>query len=177
MQRLCDGPDDGRKATREQFRAGANIIKVCDFGGVTSVIDDPIHQQFTIAEMRTVVETAAMADRVVAAHCHGKPGTMAALDAGVRTIEHGTYLDEEVCDAMRETGAMMVPTRTIIEEMLTTGGAPDYAMKKLHGVAEQHNNAITLAHERGVTIASGTDIATSGTGQRGLLGTQRPRTP
>ena len=63
--------------------------------------DDPIHQQFTLAELRAVVEVAGIAERVVAAHCHGKPGIMAALEAGVRTIEHGTYLDEEACAAMR----------------------------------------------------------------------------
>lgn len=66
---------------------------------------------------------------------------------------------------MRETHAVLVPTRTIIDELLTTGGAPGYVMNKLHGIADRHGNAIALARERGVTIASGTDIATSGAGQ------------
>jgi imidazolonepropionase-like amidohydrolase len=109
--RLCDGVDECIRAVREQLRRNAKVIKVCASGGVLSEVDDPIHQQFTAAELRAIVEVAGMADRVVAAHCHGKPGIMAAVEAGVRTIEHGTYLDEESCDALRETGTFLVATR------------------------------------------------------------------
>src|SRR5260370_23396971 len=105
------------RAVREQLRRNARVIKICASGGVMSEIDHPVHQQFTAAELAVIVEVAGLADRVVAAHCHGKPGIMAALAAGVRTIEHGTYLDEEACDAMIETGAILVPTRTIVEEI------------------------------------------------------------
>lgn len=161
--RLCDGPADCAKATREQLRKNAKVIKVCASGGVLSEVDHPIHQQFTVNELRAVVEIAGMADRVVAAHCHGKPGIMAALEAGVRTIEHGTYLDEEACAAMRETGAVLVATRTIIQELLESDAAPAYAMDKLRAIADTHTKAMSLAHEAGVTIAMGTDIALSGT--------------
>jgi imidazolonepropionase-like amidohydrolase len=165
--RLADGPDECARATREQLRRNAKVIKVCASGGVLSEVDDPIHQQFTLAELRTIVEVAGLADRVVAAHCHGKPGIMAALAAGVRTIEHGTYLDDECCDAMLETGAILVPTRTIIEDILThLADVPEYARIKLEGVADIHAQAVTLAHARGVTIAMGTDI--------GLTGPDRP---
>jgi len=120
------------------LRQNARVIKVCASGGVMSEIDDPIHQQFTIGELRAIVEVAGLAERVVAAHCHGKPGIMAAVEAGVRTIEHGTYLDDECCDAMRETGAILVPTRTIVEEMLASSDAvPDYAIAKLRAVADK----------------------------------------
>jgi imidazolonepropionase-like amidohydrolase len=135
--RLADGPAECAKATREQLRRGAKVIKVCASGGVLSELDHPIHQQFTDAELRAIVEVAGLAERAVAAHCHGKPGMMAALQAGVRTIEHGTYLDEEVCAAMRETGAILVPTRTIIEELLASNAAPEWAMVKLHAVARR----------------------------------------
>src|SRR5580658_4736942 len=117
MLRLADGPDECARAVREQLRLNAKVIKVCASGGVMSEVDDPIHQQFTAAELRAIVEVAGLAGRVVAAHCHGKPGIMAALRAGCRTIEHGTYLDDECCDAMRETGAILEPTRSIIEEI------------------------------------------------------------
>ncbi len=161
--RLADGVPGCMRAAREQLRRGARLIKVCASGGVLSELDDPVHQQFTVAELRAIVEVAAMADRVVAAHCHGKPGIMAALAAGVLTIEHGTYLDDECCDAMRETGAILVPTRTIIEDMLASPGiVPDYAMRKLRAAAEIHAEAVTRAWEHGVTIAMGTDIAMSG---------------
>src|SRR5690606_22494511 len=112
--RLADGPAECARAVREQLRRNAKVIKICASGGVLSEVDHPIHQQFTAAELRAIVEVAGLAERAVAAHCHGKPGMMAALEAGVRTIEHGTYLDEEVAVAMRETGAILVPTRTII---------------------------------------------------------------
>ncbi len=161
--RLADGPDECVKAVREQLRRNAKVIKVCASGGVLSEVDDPIHQQFTVAELRAIVEVAGLAERAVAAHCHGKPGIMAALQAGVRTIEHGTYLDDECCDAMRETGAILVPTRTIIEDMLANKAVvPDYAMAKLESIADIHAQAVARAHERGVTIAMGTDIGLTG---------------
>jgi imidazolonepropionase-like amidohydrolase len=163
ISRLADGPAECAKAVREQLRRNARLIKVCASGGVLSELDDPIHQQFTLAELRAIVEVAGMAERVVAAHCHGKPGIMAALQAGVRTIEHGTYLDDECCDAMRETGAILVPTRTIIEDMLANKAAvPPYAMAKLEVVADIHAQAVARAYEHGVTIAMGTDIALTG---------------
>jgi imidazolonepropionase-like amidohydrolase len=162
--RPCDGVDESMKAAREQLRRNARLIKVCASGGVLSEVDHPIHQQFTTAELRAVVEVAALAERVVAAHCHGKPGIMAALEAGVRTIEHGTYLDEEACQAMRETGALLVPTRTAITETLDAATLPPFARPKLAAIADRHAQAVTLAHEQGVTIAMGTDISISGAG-------------
>jgi imidazolonepropionase-like amidohydrolase len=163
MARLADGPDECAKAVREQLRRDAKVIKVCASGGVLSEVDDPIHQQFTAAELRAIVEVAGLADRVVAAHCHGKPGIMAALRAGARTIEHGTYLDEECCDAMRECGAILVPTRTIVEDILANKErVPDYAVAKLEAIADIHAQAVSLAYSSGVTIAMGTDIAMTG---------------
>ena len=165
--RLADGVSECMRATREQLRRNAKIIKVCASGGVLSELDDPVHQQFTGAELHAIVEVATLAERVVAAHCHGKPGIMAALEAGVRTIEHGTYLDDECCDAMRETGAILVPTRKIIEDILANlDGVPGYAATKMVAAADAHAAAITRALDRGVTIAMGTDI--------GLTGRDRP---
>jgi imidazolonepropionase-like amidohydrolase len=161
--RLADGVDECARAVREQLRRNAKVIKVCASGGVLSEVDDPIHQQFTAQELRAVVEIAGLADRVVAAHCHGKAGIMAALAAGVRTIEHGTYLDDEACDAMKESGAVLVPTRSIVEDILANLEAvPDYAATKLVAMAQVHADAVTLAIERGVTIAMGTDIGMTG---------------
>jgi imidazolonepropionase-like amidohydrolase len=160
--RLADGPAECAKAVREQLRLNAKVIKVCASGGVMSEVDHPIHQQFTDAELRAIVEVAGLAERVVAAHCHGKPGIMAALAAGVRTIEHGTFLDEEAAAAMRETGAILVSTRTIVREVLESKAAPPYAMEKLIAIADRHAAAVALAREAGVTVAMGTDLALSG---------------
>jgi imidazolonepropionase-like amidohydrolase len=147
---------------REQLRLDAKVIKICASGGVLSEVDHPIHQQFTGAELRAIVEVAGMAERVVAAHCHGKPGIMAALDAGVRTIEHGTYLDDEAAKAMRECGAILVPTRTIVREILDSNAAPPFALTKLAAIADRHAEAVSIAREAGVTVAAGTDLSVTG---------------
>src|SRR5258708_19203177 len=135
--RLADGTAECMRAVREQLRRNARVIKVCASGGVMSEIDNPIHQQFTIAELKVIVEVAGLAGRVVAAHCHGKPGIMAAIEAGCATIEHGSYLDDEACDAMRETGTILVPTRTIVGDILANLDAvPAYAAAKLDALAQ-----------------------------------------
>lgn len=158
---LADGPDDCRRVVRRQLRIGARVIKVCASGGVMSQVDHPIHQQFTAEELAAIVEEAARADRVVAAHCHGKPGIMAAIEAGVRTIEHGSYLDEEAATAMKETGTILVPTRWIVEHLAAVGraqGMPEYAATKLDTIVQRHAEAVAIAVSAGVTVACGTDI-------------------
>ena len=175
--RLADGPAECAKAAREQLRKGARLIKICASGGVFSELDHPIHQQFTLEEIRAVVEVATMADRIVAAHCHGKPGMIAALEAGVRTIEHGTYLDDEVCSAMKETGAILVPTRAIVEEILGSQMAPDYVRDKGRAVSATHAEAITRAHEAGVVLASGSDFFSSGARMPAAWGTNGRELP
>jgi len=172
MLRLADGTSECMRAVREQLRRGARVIKVCASGGVLSEVDDPIHQQFTVAELRTIVEVARLADRVVAAHCHGKPGIMSAIEAGVATIEHGSYLDEEACQAMTESDVILVPTRSIIEDILKNlEKVPPYAAAKLTALAERHADAVRMAIESGVTVAMGTDIGLTGMDMPNAWGT------
>ena len=160
---ICDGIAECLKAVRHNLRRGAAFIKICASGGVMSEIDHPIHQQFSGDELRAIVEEAGRAERSVAAHCHGKPGIMAALEAGVKTIEHGSYLDEEAADAMIESEAILVPTRFVIEELLHMEDAlPPYAYRKSLLVAEHHGQAMKIAAATGVKIATGTDIIISG---------------
>ena len=160
---LCDGVPECLRAVRLQLRKGARVIKICASGGVTSAVDDPIHQQFSDEELRAIVAEAARAERVVMAHCHGKPGIMAALAAGVASIEHGSYLDEEAAVAMRESGAVLVPTRTIVERMLAARDQiPPHAYRKIRALADRHLEAVATARAAGVTIAAGTDIGTTG---------------
>lgn len=161
---LCDGPDECRKAVRRQLRKGAKVIKVCASGGVLSEYDDPQHQQFTHGELAAIVEEAKIAERIVAAHCHGKAGIMAAVRAGVRTIEHGTYLDREAATAMADSGAILVSTRFVGAELLSQPperGLADFARQKLTETFRRGREAIGAALEAGVTIAVGTDILTS----------------
>ncbi len=161
----CDGVTECLRAVRLQLRRGAKFIKVCASGGVLTKFDDPQHQQFSDYELKTIVEEAARAERIVAGHCHGKAGIMAALRAGVKTIEHGTFLDDESAEAMKAAGAILVTTRFVKVRMMEYGrktGLPDYAYKKLVDTAEIQRGAVELAIRSGVKIASGTDSLTSG---------------
>lgn len=161
---LCDGEAECRKGVRRNLRVGARLIKVLASGGVMSELDHPIHQQFSDEELRAIVDEAARADRIVAAHCHGKPGIVAALKAGCRTIEHGTYLDDESAEMIIERKATLVPTRFILERLFRFAkevGVPDYALAKLQYITSRHLEALKLAIRKGVRIACGTDIYSS----------------
>ncbi len=161
---IVDGPDECRAGVRRMLRLGAKVIKVHASGGVLSELDDPHLPQFSKPELEAIVDEAARMERVVGAHCHGKRGIMAAVEAGIKTIEHGSFLDEEAADAMVETGAVLVPTRFIVDLLLKEGdkqGMPAYAKKKIEMTGESHANAISLAIEKGVKIALGTDIWSS----------------
>ncbi len=160
---LCDGVPEVLKAVRLNLRINAKLIKICASGGVMSEIDHPMHQQFSDEELRAIVEEAARAERIVAAHCHGKAGIMAALRAGCFTIEHGSFLDEEGADLMVEQGAMFVPTRFVVDELLGQAEAlPRYAYEKGLMVAGAHEMAMKIAIAKGVKIAAGCDIFVSG---------------
>ncbi|EXJ86661.1 hypothetical protein A1O3_03614 [Capronia epimyces CBS 606.96] len=159
---LADGVDECRRAVRLLTRRGAKCIKVFASGGVLSIADDPQRQQFSLDELRVVVEEAARAGRVVAAHCHGKAGIMAALHAGCHTIEHGTYMDAECAELIKEKGAIYVATRTIVKvgidhpELMS----PE-SYRKMVETAKYHRAAYRLAVKAGVKIALGTDLGIS----------------
>lgn len=162
---LADGVPECYRAVRKQLRSGAQLIKYCASGGVMSEIDHPIHQQFSMEEQIAIVEEATRAEVAVAAHCHGAPGIRSALEAGVTTIEHGSYLNEDLADIMIEKDTILVPTRYAIEKLLIGAekmGVPDYAMVKLRSLKDQHLEAIKIAIRKGVKIALGTDMFTSG---------------
>ena len=160
---LCDGVDECLKAVRLQLRRGAKVIKVCASGGVSSQLDNPQNQQFSDAELKAMVDEAGRADRLIAAHCHGKRGIMAALTAGCMTIEHGSFLDQEAIEIMRERGVMLIATRTFFEAGLK---APELwtreSYAKLVATADAHQEAYTMAIAAGVKIALGTDLGMSG---------------
>ncbi|HYV08733.1 MAG TPA: amidohydrolase family protein [Thermoplasmata archaeon] len=162
---ICDGVDECLRGVRNQLRLGARVIKLCASGGVMSEVDHPEHQQFSDDELRAIVGEASRAERAVAAHCHGKPGIMAALKAGCRTIEHGSFLDDEAADLLREKDAVLVPTRYIIERLIKEGpkfGVPEYAYRKVVSFGDQHKRSLQLAVRKGVRIALGTDIWSTG---------------
>lgn len=160
---LADGVAEVTRAVRINLRKNAKVIKICASGGVMSEVDHPMHQQFSHEEIVAIVEEAARAERIVAAHCHGKAGIMAALNAGVKTIEHGSFMDEEAADLMLEKGAIYVPTRFVVDQLLHMEDIlPRYAYEKGVMVADAQAAAMKLAIARGVKIAMGTDIFVHG---------------
>jgi imidazolonepropionase-like amidohydrolase len=162
------GPADGvaecLKTVRRMLRWNAKLIKVVTSGGIMSEVDHPIHQQYSMEELRVIVEEATRAERIVAAHCHGKPGIMAALEAGCKTIEHGSYLDDEAADLLLAKGAIYVPTIWVSHANAMSAkamGAPDYVIAKIQPVVKRHEEAVKLALRKGLKIAVGTDITLS----------------
>lgn len=161
MGEIVDGPDAVRKAVRERFRTGAHCIKVMASGGVASPTD-PVHMvQFTPEELRAAVEEAERRDSYVAAHAYPPAAIRQAIDAGVRTIEHGNLLDESTAARMAQLGAILVPTLIAYDAMGRRGadvGMDASAREKNAIVLEAGKRAIELARRAGVTIGFGTDL-------------------
>ncbi|BAC12261.1 amidohydrolase family protein [Oceanobacillus iheyensis] len=157
----CDGVEEVRKKTREMLRAGAEIIKVHATGGVLSATDHPEFTQFSQEELETIVEEGRFRKGVkVMAHAQGAEGIKNAVRAGVHSIEHGIFLDDEAIDLMIEKGTFLVPTLLAPVAVLETAketGMPDTAVQKSKEVIEIHKASIAKAHKAGVKIAMGTD--------------------
>ena len=159
---VADGADDFLRLARELFRAGADQIKICSTGGVLSPTDDPRHSQMTAAEIEAVVGEATRHGSYVMSHAQGAEGIKTALRAGVRTIEHGIYLDAEAIDLMLDHEAFLVPTLQAPLEVIRgadsgTVSLPPAVVDKARRVADVHQESIARAVEAGVRIAMGTD--------------------
>jgi imidazolonepropionase-like amidohydrolase len=161
--RQADGPDDLRKAVREQLRAGADVIKLVATGGVMTPGVDPRAAQLTLEELRAGVEEAHRARRRAAAHAMADEGIAWCLDAGIDTIEHGVFLTEALAARMAMQGTALVATliapHAIVEGGLAAG-IPEFAVKKSAALRERHLESFRLALKAGVTIAAGTDAGT-----------------
>jgi imidazolonepropionase-like amidohydrolase len=157
----CDGLDGVRSKVREVLRAGAEVIKIYATGGVLSPTDHPDFTQFSPEELDVIVREAAYRGGIkVMAHAQGSEGIKNAIRAGVRSIEHGIYLDEEAIELMLERGTFLVPTMIAAVAVLETGketGMPEYAIRKVREVIEAHGDSISRAHKAGVKISMGTD--------------------
>ncbi|KAK3185961.1 hypothetical protein K4F52_005184 [Lecanicillium sp. MT-2017a] len=159
---LADGADECRRAVRLQVRRGAKCIKILATGGITSLDDDPRDAQFCDEEMFALVDESNRMGRAVAAHCHAKAGIIASIKAGVTTIEHGSYADEECIDLMKKHDIIFVPTRCAITLLLGIGDElPKKVINKVRMIAKIHWEAYKMAVAKGVTIAMGTDIIPS----------------
>ncbi len=164
MYREADGVDEVRKAAREQLKAGADLIKVLATGAVLVEGELPGAVQFGPDELQVAVEEAGKVGKPVAAHAHGIQGIRNAVTAGVRTVEHGTYLhqDERVMGTMAERGIFLVPTLKTGFDVLEgeRPGVPQWIREKMKEVQEDAMLSVRRALELGVPIAMGTDAAT-----------------
>jgi imidazolonepropionase-like amidohydrolase len=158
---ICDGVEEVRKKVREVLRAGADVVKICATGGVLSPTDHPQFTQFSPEELDVIVREAAYRSGTrVMAHAQGAEGIKQAVRAGIHSIEHGIYLDDEAIDLMLEKGTFLVPTLlapVAVLEAGEEGGMPEYGLRKSREAIEIHQQSIRRAHEAGVKIAMGTD--------------------
>jgi imidazolonepropionase-like amidohydrolase len=163
LAREADGPDDVRKAVREQLKAGADVIKIIATGGVLTPGVEPGSPQLTLDEMRAAIEEARKAGRRTAAHAMGVDGIADAVKAGITSIEHGVYLSDEVVASMRSDGTYLVPT-LIAPAAITAGGLsagiPEFMVRKSERVMAAHVQSFQKALEAGVAIAAGSDAGT-----------------
>ena len=161
--READGPDDMRKAVREQLKAGADVIKLIATGGVMTPGVEPGSPQLTLEEMRAAVEEARKAGRLTAAHAQGSTGIADAVEAGITTIEHGIFLTDEIIAAMKRRGVFLVPTLAAPAAISAGGlaaGIPDYMVRKSDAVVAAHVASFRRAHQAGARIAAGADSGT-----------------
>lgn len=157
---VADGVDEVRKAVRYQIKYGADLIKICATGGVLSEGDAVGATQYTYEEMKAIVDEAAKLERKVAAHAHGTEGIKLAVRAGVASIEHGSFLDDEGAKMMAQRGTYLVPTLMAgetVERLAKSGVLKGLRAEKALAAAGAMRNAIKLAIANHVMIALGTD--------------------
>lgn len=166
---VVNGVDDIRKAVRQRYKDGADLIKITATGGVLSVAPNGQNPQFTEEEMRAVVETANDYGFAVAAHAHGAEGIKRAVRAGVRSIEHGTLMDDEGIQLMKEHGTYYVPTllagEFVAEKAAEEGFLPEMVRPKAAELGPKIQATFSRAYHAGVKIAFGTDTGVSPHGQ------------
>ena len=158
-----EGTEQVRRAVAEQVAAGAGVIKIVASGGVLTPGTSPDEAQLTMEELAAAVDAARQAGKRVAAHAHGAAGMKNAINAGVRSIEHATLLDDESAALMKRHGVYMVPT---LSALATTAacregcGIPESALAKAKSMTKRHQSSFKTAHQSCIAIAMGTDAGT-----------------
>jgi imidazolonepropionase-like amidohydrolase len=162
---VVNGPEDAAKAVRERYKERADFIKITATGGVLSLARSPDAPQFNDDELEAIIRTAKDYGFHVAAHAHGAEGIKRAVRAGVTSIEHGTFMDDEAIALMKQKGTWYVPTisagRFVGEKAKVPGYYPEIVRPKAEKVGRQINETFTKAWKSGVKIAFGTDSGVS----------------
>jgi len=169
---VVNSVEDARKAIRQRYKDGADWIKITATGGVLSVAKSGQNPQFTMEELEAIVDTAADYGLRVAAHAHGTEGMKRAVLAGVASIEHGTYMTEEVMDLMIERGTVFVPTilagNWVAEKAAIDGFFPELVRPKAAAIGPIISETFRKAYARGVPIVFGTDTGVSAHGDNAI---------
>jgi imidazolonepropionase-like amidohydrolase len=156
---VADGIAQVQHKVRENIKYGADLIKICATGGVLSKGDDPQASQYTLEEMQAIVADAHRLGRKVAAHAHGAQGILWATEAGVDSIEHGSYINDAAIAEMKKRGTYLVPTLYLEDWMVESGHLPPFYHQKMVDVSAVAKRNIKHAMQEGVKIALGTDAA------------------
>jgi len=168
---VINGVADAAKAVRQRYKEGSDLIKITATGGVLSYAKDGAGAQFTDEEIRTIVQTAKDYGYKVAAHAHGKDGMKRAVLGGVTSIEHGTFMDEEVMELMKKMGTFYVPTviagRSTADSSKIPNYYPEMVAKKAAAIGPIIQGTFAKAYKAGVKIAFGTDAGVFGHGKNG----------
>ena len=168
---VVNGVADAAKAVRQRYKEGSDLIKITATGGVLSYAKDGAGAQFTDEEIRAIVQTAKDYGYKVAAHAHGKEGMKRAVLGGVTSIEHGTYMDEEVMELMKKMGTFYVPTviagRSTADSSKIPNYYPEMVAKKAAAIGPVIQGTFAKAYKAGVKIAFGTDAGVFGHGKNG----------
>jgi imidazolonepropionase-like amidohydrolase len=168
---VVNGVADAAKAVRQRYKEGSDLIKITATGGVLSYAKDGAGAQFTDEEIRTIVQTAKDYGYKVAAHAHGKDGMKRAVLGGVTSIEHGTFMDEEVMELMKKMGTYYVPTviagRSTADSSKIPNYYPEMVAKKAAAIGPIIQGTFAKAYKAGVKIAFGTDAGVFGHGKNG----------
>ena len=158
---VINGVDDARKAVRERYKNGADVIKITATGGVMSIAKNGQNPQFTVEEIKAICETANDYDMIVAAHAHGDEGIQRAVIGGVHTIEHGTLLSDDSMKLMKQYGTYYVPTITAGKEVAANAKIPGYydelVVPKALAIGPKIQSTTERAYKAGVNIAFGSD--------------------
>ena len=167
-QGVVNGEAEAREAVRTRYQDGADLIKITATGGVLSVAKSGQNPQFMTDELEAIVETAKDYGMTVAVHAHGKVGMKRAIEAGVDSIEHGTYMDDEIRTLMKKHGTYYVPTilagKFVADKAKIDGFFPELVRPKAAAIGPLIQNTFEKAHKAGVKIAFGTDSGVSAHG-------------
>lgn len=158
---VCDGIDEVRKMAREQLRCGADHVKLMTGGGCSSEADEPDSAQFSLGEIKAAVEEADAAGKDTIGHCYSNRSMTLCANAGVYSIEHGNFLDQQTADLIKSKGCWFVPTLSTYHILSRKGdemGFPSYFVRKMKYVADHASEALDIAFKTGLKIGSGSDL-------------------